>query len=103
MRLLIAPDSFKGTLSSTEVCQMVEEILGHSFSILAHPLADGGEGTLEAIAGCLPQAQWITQKVMGPLPDQRVEAKYLWLPPNSNGFYRNGPGEWFNVIKAIRA
>ena len=48
MRLLIAPDSFKGTLSSTEVCQMVEEILGHSFSILAHPLADGGEGTLDS-------------------------------------------------------
>ena len=86
MRLLIAPDSFKGTLSSTEVCQMVEETLGHSFSILTHPFADGGEGTLEAIAGCLPQAQWINQKVMGPLPTQQVEAKYLWLPKTQMAF-----------------
>lgn len=99
MRLLIAPDSFKGTLSSTEVCQMVEEILGHSFAILAHPLADGGEGTLEAIAGCLPDAQWITQKVMGPLPDQRVEAKYLWLAQSQTAFIEMAQASGLTLLK----
>jgi glycerate 2-kinase len=99
MRLLIAPDSFKGTLSSTEVCQMVEEILGHSFAILAHPLADGGERTLEAIAGCLPDAQWITQKVMGPLPDQRVEAKYLWLAQSQTAFIEMAQASGLTLLK----
>lgn len=99
MRLLIAPDSFKGTLSSTEVCQMVEETLGRSFSILTHPLADGGEGTLEAIAGCLPQAQWISQTVMGPLPDQRVEANYLWLGKSQTAFIEMAQASGLTLLK----
>lgn len=99
MRLLIAPDSFKGTLSSTEVCQMVEETLGRSFSILTHPLADGGEGTLKAIAGCLPQAQWISQTVMGPLPDQRVEANYLWLGKSQTAFIEMAQASGLTLLK----
>jgi glycerate kinase len=78
---------------------MVEEILGHSFAILAHPLADGGEGTLEAIAGCLPDAQWITQKAMGPLPDQRVEAKYLWLAQSQTAFIEMAQASGLTLLK----
>jgi len=99
MRLLIAPDSFKGTLSSTEVCQMVEENLDRSFSIITHPLADGGEGTLVAIAGCLPQAQWITEIVMGPLPDQRVEANYLWLAESQTAFIEMAQASGLTLLK----
>ncbi len=99
MRLLIAPDSFKGTLSSTEICEIIQEILGCSFAILAHPLADGGEGTLAAIADCLPQAQWITQTVMGPLPDQRVEANYLWLAESQTAFIEMAQASGLTLLK----
>ncbi len=52
MNILIAPDSFKGSLSAVEFCNIAERVLqNHSDSITARlmPLADGGEGTIEAV------------------------------------------------------
>lgn len=80
MTLLLAPDSFKGTLSALEVSQILEEELSADFPVVLHPLADGGEGTLAALALCLPEAEWRTLTVQGPLPGQKVTAAYLWLP-----------------------
>ncbi|GAB5526007.1 MAG: glycerate kinase [Roseivirga sp.] len=56
MRVLIAPDKFKGTLTAVEVCEAVS--LGiHDYDkgvqIFTHPLADGGEGTLDLLEGAL--------------------------------------------------
>ncbi len=51
MKILIAPDKFKGTLTAAEVCQAVAEGLaqqGHQ-EIQTLPLADGGEGTFELL------------------------------------------------------
>lgn len=52
MNILIAPDSLKGSLSAIEFCQIVErqinEILPKT-NIYSMPLADGGEGTIDAI------------------------------------------------------
>lgn len=51
-KVVIAPDSFKGTLSSRQVCDIVSEVLERSFPdcrIKAIPIADGGEGTAEAL------------------------------------------------------
>ena len=48
---IVIPDSFKGTLSSVEVCRIVEEVI-HSLEpearVRAIPVADGGEGTVDA-------------------------------------------------------
>ncbi len=52
MKILIAPDKFKGSLSASEVCEAVSEALMEldSYSeILKVPLADGGEGTFEIL------------------------------------------------------
>ncbi|MGA3029769.1 MAG: glycerate kinase [Candidatus Limnocylindrales bacterium] len=53
LRILLAPDSFKGSLSSVEVARALA--VGWSRArpgdeIVLAPLADGGEGTLDAIA-----------------------------------------------------
>ena len=53
MRVLMAPDSFKGSLSSVEVaCALAEgwSRARPNDEIVLAPLADGGEGTLAAIA-----------------------------------------------------
>ena len=54
MRLLVAPDSFKGTFSAAEVAghiaKGVREAGGHAQEL---PLADGGEGTLDILADAL--------------------------------------------------
>jgi glycerate kinase len=51
MKIIIAPDSFKGSLRSVDVCTAIEaglrSVMPES-EIIAIPLADGGEGTTEA-------------------------------------------------------
>ena len=51
MRILVAPDSFKGSLSALEVCGVVKSALESSVSGCAVdciPVADGGEGTADS-------------------------------------------------------
>ena len=64
MKIIIIPDSFKGTLSSLEVCETIEKSLSEHDTVIV-PAADGGEGTLEAFAHAkagmpFSQAQLIT-------------------------------------------
>lgn len=50
-RVLLVPDSFKGTLSSRQVCEIMEEQLRRFFpqaDLVSLPVADGGEGSVEA-------------------------------------------------------
>lgn len=51
MRILVAPDSFKGSLSALEVCGIVKSALESSLSgceVDCIPVADGGEGTADS-------------------------------------------------------
>jgi glycerate kinase len=53
LRVLIAPDSFKGSLSSVDVARALAEgwaLARPGDELVLAPLADGGEGTLAAIA-----------------------------------------------------
>ncbi len=81
MKVLIAMDSFKGSLSSIEAGQAVQEgilqALPHA-EIYCSPLADGGEGTVDAL--CSRGYGRIERlAVTGPL-GQPVSAKYGILP-----------------------
>jgi glycerate 2-kinase len=83
MRVLLAPDSFKGGLSAAQACVAMAEGIRRAApeaEIRAIPLADGGEGTTEAlVAAC---GGWIQSvQVRGPLPAERrqVEAQMGWL------------------------
>jgi glycerate kinase len=52
MKILIAPDKFKGSLSAEEVCNSIENGIkkfDNSIEVIKHPLADGGEGTLDIL------------------------------------------------------
>ena len=50
--IVIASDSFKGTLSSLEICNLFKEYLKNKEDIIPTyiPIADGGEGSLEALS-----------------------------------------------------
>jgi glycerate 2-kinase len=53
MKIVIAPDSFKGSLSATGVVEALAEGIRESApgaDITAQPLSDGGEGTLDVLA-----------------------------------------------------
>jgi len=50
MKILIAPDSFKGSLSSQQAADAIEEGINNSqFEKLKIPMADGGEGTVDCL------------------------------------------------------
>ena len=52
MKILIAPDKFKGSLDAEKVCQAMEEALresGKRFESRSIPMADGGEGTCDML------------------------------------------------------
>ena len=69
MNIVIAPDSFKGSLSASEVADTIAMgILGvHSDSIIVQkPMADGGEGTTRAIVKATG-GDIFTSEVFGPL------------------------------------
>jgi len=68
-RILVAPDSFKGTLSSAEVCAIVKEsaaaVLPHA-AVRCLPVADGGEGSVDCfLAAAGGEKRFVT--VTGPL------------------------------------
>lgn len=84
MRVIVAMDSFKGTMSAREACEKVRDgIFGEcpEAEILIQPMADGGEGTAEALMAA-KNGEWIPCEVTGPLPEQRVQAGYAWFSDN---------------------
>ncbi|MCI1945376.1 glycerate kinase family protein [Clostridium luticellarii] len=77
MKILLAPDSFKGSLSSKDVCTALKEGIlraAPDAEIIEVPVADGGEGTVDAIVTST-ESQKYTEYVTGPLGD-KVKAHY---------------------------
>ena len=67
MKVVIAIDSFKGSLSSVEAGNAVKDAvlsLDSTVCVIVRPLADGGEGTVQAM---LADGESVTVTVMGPL------------------------------------
>lgn len=76
--ILIAPDSFKGSLTSVQVARALAEgwaLARPDDTVVLCPLADGGEGTLEAIAAAGGWT-WQTASVRDPL-ERPITARWL--------------------------
>lgn len=81
MRIVVAPDSFKGSLTSAEACEAaavgLRRALPHAVINLL-PVADGGEGTVEAF--CLAVGgERRAERVTGPY-GHPVDAEWALLP-----------------------
>jgi len=88
MKIVVALDKFKGSLTAAEACTIVQRALLTTYpgaQIILKPMADGGDGTADALQAALG-GEWITKEVTGPLPDLRVTAKYLWLTAERRAF-----------------
>ena len=77
MKVVIAPDSFKESLSAMEVACAIEagfrEVFPHA-EYCKLPMADGGEGTVQAMVGA-KNGRWVSVLVSGPL-GAPVQASY---------------------------
>lgn len=68
-KILLIPDSFKGTMSSAEICEIMAETLHRYFptaDVRAIPVADGGEGTVDAFLTAMG-GEKVFLSVTGPL------------------------------------
>lgn len=79
MRVVIAPDKFKGRLTAAQAADAIERGMRavlHDAEFVVAPMADGGEGTVDAFvrAGAQPR----TVRVRGPLGDP-VDAVFALL------------------------
>lgn len=77
MKVVVAIDSFKGSLSSMEAGQAIAEgvkRVHQNAEVVVRPLADGGEGTVEALVEGMGGI-FVTKEVTGPL-GEKVEAVY---------------------------
>lgn len=96
MKILIAPDKFKGSLSGKEICSITKEVFSEFIdpdSIESLPLADGGDGTIEALLAS-KNLQEISLEVHDPL-FRKIKASYFtegetaWIElANASGYVR---------------
>lgn len=84
MKILIIPDSFKGSLSSAEAGKSIEKGIKRVYSnaeTVVLPLADGGEGTVDALAyGC--NGRIYTVNVTS-APGRKTNCKYAVINGNT--------------------
>jgi len=77
MKIVIAPDSFKGSMKSSEVCKIIAQsyraVLPDAI-IVELPMADGGEGTTEALIQAL-KGEMVNLQVTAPL-GELIDASY---------------------------
>ena len=76
-KFLLIPDSFKGTMSSEEICSIMKKAILDNIpdaNVISIPVADGGEGSVDAFLKAINGEKIIT-KVNGPYFDE-IEAFY---------------------------
>ncbi|MCS5715967.1 glycerate kinase [Herbiconiux sp. CPCC 205716] len=79
LRVVIAPDSFKGSASAVAVASALAagwRSVRPADELVLRPMADGGEGTLDALATAYPSAERMPVTVLGPA-DASVAAHWL--------------------------
>lgn len=72
MRIIVAPDSFKGSLSAIEAANAIKRGIQKVFTdaeIISVPIADGGEGTVRSLIYST-HGELVTTRVIGPLGDE---------------------------------
>ena len=82
MRIVIAPDSFKGSIGAADAAAALADgwlAVRPDDEVVRVPLADGGEGTLDVLAAAVSDTRWHHARVTGPagLP---VDCPWLEFP-----------------------
>lgn len=80
MNILLSPDSFKGTLTSSEVCDIIESALRNRIpdcNVIKLPAADGGEGLCSSFANFI-DGEWISAESKDPF-GLSLRAEYYML------------------------
>src|ERR1700693_2329675 len=86
MKVVVAPNAFKGSLSASQAAGAIAEGVREVFpeaQVVQVPMADGGEGTVEAVVG-VHGGDYRTAEVEGPLGDP-LQATYGLIDEGRTG------------------
>ena len=100
MKFVIAPDKFKGSLSSFEFCAAAEEgikMISPGAKIIKLPLADGGDGTIEVMNHYL-DGEKIKCTVNDPL-FRSIEATYIFNADKATAFIEMAEASGYKLLK----
>ena len=78
-KIILIPDSFKGTMSSSEICSIMASSIKKfkpETPVVSIPVADGGEGSLDAICSFL-QGERIQTKAIDSC-ERMIETEYFY-------------------------
>lgn len=101
MKVVISIDSLKGSLSSMEAANAIKEGIlevNKETEVVIMPLADGGEGTVDALVEGM-NGQAILTSVMGPI-EEKVEAKYGILSDGKTAIMEMAQAAGFALVPA---
>ena len=102
MKVIIATDSFKGTLTAYEACEIIAKAICESApaaQLVIKPMADGGEGTARAMIQAA-NGRWVQQTVMGPLPQMQVEAGFAWFDGDKTALVEMASASGLELLSA---
>jgi glycerate kinase len=99
MKLVLAPDKFKGSLTGLEFCDAVEQAIKKVIpkaEILKLPLADGGDGAIE-VANYYLKGDLVSITVNNPF-FQPVKASYLFAPESNYAFIEMAEASGLKIL-----
>jgi len=102
MKVIIATDSFKGTLTAYEACEIIASGICESTpeaQLVLKPMADGGEGTARAMIKAT-NGRWVPQTVMGPLSQMQVEAGFAWFEDDRTALVEMASASGLELLSA---
>ena len=80
MKIIISPNSFKGTLSSIDACNLIErgiKKVNSRFNTYKLPIADGGDGSLDFFKYYFPYKS-ILLKSLNPV-GETIQSEYILI------------------------
>ena len=78
MKILLLPNSLKGSLSARQLARVLQQALGKKHLIKSFPLSDGGDGFIDFFAALYSSAQLISCKAQNAF-GKTQSTSYLWL------------------------
>lgn len=99
MKIILAPDKYKGSITGTEFCDIVEPILRKEIGaeVIRLPLADGGDGTIEVVNYYL-KGKIVKIEVKNPV-FKPVMASYLYSEQSKIAFIEMAEASGLKLLK----
>lgn len=99
MKIVLAPDKYKGSITGIEFCDIIEPVITSETSaeIIRLPLADGGDGTIEVVDFYL-SGETVNVQVNDPL-FRIIEASYLFSETSKVAFIEMAEASGLKLLK----